>query len=336
MILNKLKAILSTIGLDWFLGAIVIMVISAYYFPSFGLMQEPISLEEIATYGVSGIFFFYGLKLSTDKLKQGLSNWKMHIVIQLTTFVLFPLIALLVKPLFTGNDQNLWLGLFYLAALPSTVSSSVVMVSIANGNIPAAIFNASISSLIGLFMTPLWVGLFIVTDTGNFDVWSIIGKLCIQVLLPLIIGMLLNKRLGWFADKFKAALKTFDQSIILIIIYTSFCKSFALNLFKDLSFLELILLMTGLLALFFAVILITNTISKLLGFSKADNITVMFCGSKKSLVHGTVMSKVLFTQSSIVGIILLPLMIYHALQLIAASVMAQRFVKDKRIDEVNN
>ncbi len=290
-------------------------------------MQKPVSLEEIASYGVSGIFFFYGLKLSTDKLKQGLSNWKMHIVIQVTTFVLFPLIALLIKPLFGGDDQNLWLGIFYLAALPSTVSSSVVMVSIANGNIPAAIFNASISSLIGLFMTPLWVGLFIVADAGNFDVWSIIGKLCLQVLMPLIIGMLLNRRLGWFADKYKTALKTFDQSIILIIIYTSFCKSFALNLFKDLSFTELLLLMAGLMALFFAVILITNSIGRALGFSKADNITVMFCGSKKSLVHGTVMSKVLFTQSSIVGIILLPLMIYHALQLIAASVMAQRFVK---------
>lgn len=323
--MSKIKSFLSSIGLDWFLGAIIIMVILAYYFPSIGLIQEPISLEEIANYGVSGIFFFYGLKLSTDKLKQGLSNWKMHIVIQTTTFVLFPLIVLLVKPLFREDDQNLWLGLFYLAALPSTVSSSVVMVSIANGNVPAAIFNASISSLIGLFMTPLWVGFFIVADTGNFDAWSIIGKLCLQVLLPLIIGMLLNRRLGWFADKYKTVLKTFDQSIILIIIYTSFCKSFALNLFKDLSIAELILLMAGLLALFLAVIIITNTISKMLGFSKADNITVMFCGSKKSLVHGTVMSKVLFTQSSIVGIILLPLMIYHALQLIAASIMAQKF-----------
>jgi sodium/bile acid cotransporter 7 len=324
---NKIKLFFSGIGLDWFLGAIIMMVILAYYFPSFGLVQEPVSLEEIANYGVSGIFFFYGLKLSTDKLKQGLSNWKMHIVIQATTFILFPLIALLVKPLFGADDQHLWLGIFYLAALPSTVSSSVVMVSIANGNIPSAIFNASISSLIGLFMTPLWVGLFIASDTGHFDAWSIVGKLCLQVLLPLIIGMLLNKPLGWFADKYKTALKIFDQSIILVIIYTSFCKSFALNLFKDLSFVELVLLMVGLMGFFFVVVFITNFISKMLGFSKADNITVIFCGSKKSLVHGTVMSKVLFTQSSIVGIILLPLMIYHALQLIAASVMAQRFVK---------
>ena len=325
MIFKKINALLSRIGLDWFLGAIFLMVALAYYFPRYGLMQEPISLEEIANYGVSGIFFFYGLKLSIDKLKKGLANWKMHIVIQVTTFLVFPLIALLVKPLFTTeSNENLWLGIFYLAALPSTVSSAVVMVSIADGNLPAAIFNASISSLIGVFLTPLWVGLFIAADTGGFDAGSIILKLCIQVLLPLIIGLLLNKRLGNFAEKHKVALKNFDQSIILIVIYTSFCKSFALNIFKDLAAFQLLLLGVGLMALFFVVILITRMIGKLLGFNRADSITVMFCGSKKSLVHGTVMSKVLFAQSSIVGIILLPLMIYHALQLIAASVMAKK------------
>lgn len=326
--LKKIQTSLSRIGLDWFLGAIILMVLAAYYFPAPGLMQEPISLEELANYGVSGIFFFYGLKLSTDKLKQGLSNWKMHIVIQATTFVLFPLLVLLIKPLFASAEgEALWLGIFYLAALPSTVSSSVVMVSMANGNIPAAIFNASISSLIGLFMTPLWVGFFMVADTESFDSLSIIIKLCVQVLLPLVLGMLLNRRLGWFADKYKNALKIFDQSVILVIIYTSFCKSFALNLFKGLSLQELVLLMVGLLALFFIVIALTNAIGKLLGFNRADNITVMFCGSKKSLVHGTVMSKVLFTQNAMVGIILLPLMIYHALQLIAASIMAQKFAR---------
>ena len=325
---NKISAFFSRFGLDWFLSAILLMVILAYYFPSFGLMQNPVSLEELANYGVSGIFFFYGLKLSMEKLKKGLANWKMHIVIQLTTFVLFPLLALLAKPFFKGTDaENLWLGLFYLAALPSTVSSSVVMVSMANGNVPSAIFNASISSLIGLFMTPLWVGIFVAADTGGLDTQSIVIKLCLQVLLPLIIGLLLNKHLGWLANKHKTSLKNFDQSIILVIIYTSFCKSFALNLFRDLSFVELILLMAGLLGLFFAVILITRFIGKLLGFNMPDTITVMFCGSKKSLVHGTVMSKVLFTQSSIIGIILLPLMIYHALQLVAASIMAQRIAK---------
>lgn len=323
--MNKL---LARFGLDWFLIAIIIMVIMARYFPALGLMQEPVSLEELANYGVSGIFFFYGLKLSADKLKNGLLNWRMHVVVQLTTFLLFPVLVLVVKPLFGTDDlKNLWLGVFYLAALPSTVSSSVVMVSIARGNVPAAIFNASISSLLGIFITPLWVGLFISADTGGLDTWSVIGKLCLQVLLPLIIGMLLNPRYGKYADRYKTPLKFFDQSIILIIIYTSFCKSFSLHLFDDLSVSEVLLLMAGLLGFFFLVIFITRLIAGSLKFNMEDTITLMFCGSKKSLVHGTVMSKVLFANSPAAGIVLLPLMLYHALQLIAASVMAQRLEK---------
>ena len=128
-----------------------VMILLAYFLSQPGLIKEPVSLEEIANVGVSFIFFFYGLRLSVEKLKSGLANWKMHIIIQLTTFLFFPLIVLVSHPLFVGTDfELLWLGIFFLSALPSTVSSSVVMVSIAKSNIPAAIFNASISSLIGV------------------------------------------------------------------------------------------------------------------------------------------------------------------------------------------
>ncbi len=322
---------LSRLGLDWFLLAIIAMVLLGKYLPGPGLITEPVSLEELAGYGVSGIFFFYGLKLSPEKLKNGLSNWKIHVAVQLTTFLLFPLLILVIKPLFSSPEmKDLWLGIFYLAALPSTVSSSVVMVSIARGNIPAAIFNASISSLIGIFMTPLWVGFFIAADTGGLDFSDVIIKLCIQVLVPLIAGMLLNSRYGTYAERYKTPLKIFDQVVILIIIYTSFCKSFALDLFRDLSTGEIIALGGGLLLLFFVVIFITGLLGKWMGLEYADQITLMFCGSKKSLVHGTVMSKVLFAGSTAAGVVLLPLMLYHALQLIAASVMAQRFEKQAK------
>lgn len=257
-------------------------------------------------------------------MKAGLGNWKMHVVIQLTTFVLFPLLVLLIKPLFHDSIFPLWLGIFFLAALPSTVSSSVVMVSIAKGNIPAAIFNASLSSMLGIFITPLWTGLFIAADTGSFDVSSILLKLCLQVLLPVALGLILHRYFGHFAEKHNKTLKLFDQSIILLIIYTSFCKSFAEHLFDGLGVTRILLLAAGMIVLFFLVFGLMNIISRLLHFSRNDRITVVFCGSKKSLVHGTVMSKVLFPQSTLSGIIILPLMLYHALQLIAASIIAQK------------
>lgn len=330
--MNRLQAALSRFGLDGFLFAIIAMVILAWFFPQLGTMQHPFSLEEVANYGVSGVFFFYGLKLNGEKLKKGLANWRMHLVIQVTTFIVFPLLALAVKPFFkTGGAEHLWLGIFFLAALPSTVSSSVVMVSIARGNIPAAIFNASISALIGVFVTPVWVGVFLSADTGTFDATDIVIKLMLQVLVPVILGILLNKRFGGLTEKYKNRLRQFDQLIILMIIYTSFCKSFTLHLFANMSFIEIILLAAGMLFLFLAILFFVKLVAKLLKFNRDDTITVMFCASKKSLVHGTVMAGILFAGSSLTGFILLPLMLYHALQIIAASLLAKRMAKETRV-----
>ncbi len=323
--LSKLHRLTAAAGIDPFIAGILLMVLLAYFVPQPGLITQPVSLEDLASYGVAGIFFFYGLKLDFQQLRAGLANWKLHILVQCTTFLLFPLIAVTVKPFFVSNtDIALWTGIFYLCALPSTVSSSVVMVSIAGGNMPAAIFNASISSLIGVFMTPFWIKLFISSDAAQLHTTTIVGKLFIQVLIPVLLGIALNGRWGVFAHRNKKKLKNFDQAIILIIIYTSFCHSFSLGIFNDISWLTLSLLTLYMLVLFVAVISLIRLIARLLRFSTADSITAMFCGSKKSLVHGTVMSRILFAGSASTGIILLPLMLYHALQLIIASIIARR------------
>lgn len=326
--IEKVKSLQKKFGIDGFMLMIIVMVISAHLFPAPGTIQEPISLEEIANYGLTLIFFFYGLRLNPQSLYNDLKNWRMHIITQLTTFLLFPIIILLTKPLFISEDSKLlWFGTFYLATLPSTVSSSVVMVSNAGGNIPSAIFNASVSAILGIFITPLWMSLFLTTSSEGVEISGIILKLFLQVLLPVILGLLLHNLFGAFAEKHKKKLRYFDQSIILLIIYTSFCHSFADGIFEGIRFFDLLMLGAAMIILFFAVYFFTNLVCNLLGFSLADKITVMFCGSKKSLVHGSVMSKVLFPQSATVGVILLPLMIYHAMQIIIISVIAQRFAR---------
>lgn len=323
--MNSFKQKLSNYGIDWFLPAIFFMVIAAYFLPGLGMIQEPISLTKLTKWGISGIFFFYGLKLNFNKIKSDLFNWKVHLLIQSTTFIIFPLLILLIKPFFNSVELNqLWLGIFFLAALPSTVSSSVVMVSIAEGNTPAAIFNASISALIGVFLTPLWIGMFFQNSIGSINFTHITTQLIVQVIVPVLIGMLFHNYFGVFAEKNKASLKIFDQSVILLIIYNAFCKSFSENLFNTLSFLEILCLSLGMLLLFFMVLFLTKTVSRILKLSRADSITVMFCGSKKSLVHGTVMAGVLLAGNPITGYILLPLMLYHALQLITSGVLAKR------------
>lgn len=322
--LQRLMALANRAGLDYFILALLVMIALAYLWPAGGAQDSPLPLTQIANYGVSLIFFFYGLRLNPVKLRTDLRNWRLHLVVHLSTFVLFPLLVLSGKTLFEDADSELmWLGIFFLATLPSTVSSSVVMVSIAEGNIPAAIFNASISSLMGVFITPLWMGLFLSAAEGSFDLGQVILKLTLQVLAPVMLGIFLHPRLGAFAERHRQMLRYFDQSIILLIVYTSFCESFANDLFRGYRTSDLFLLSAGMTGLFLLVYGLIYLVSGLLAFNREDRITALFCGSKKSLVHGTVMSKVLFSGSSIIGLVLLPVMLYHTLQLIAASIFAQ-------------
>ncbi|WP_369410871.1 bile acid:sodium symporter family protein [Desertivirga brevis] len=316
-------------GIDYFIAGIIAMILLAKVWPEGGLDTSPYSPGKLAGRGVTLIFFFYGLRLSPEKLLSGLANWKLHVLVQLSTFLLFPGLVLLVRPLFE-ESEFLWLGTFFLASLPSTVSSSVVMVSVAGGNIPGAIFNASISGILGIFLTPVWMSIFLrQEEMGSADLPDIILKLTVQVLIPVILGFLLNKKWGAFAEQNKKALKLYDQSIILIIVYTSFAESFSQKLFDGLSVPELLILALCMAILFFTVFYLISLVSNWLAFNRQDRITAIFCGSKKSLVHGTVLSKVLFQNSTAMGIILLPLMLYHAMQLIIAAMIAQKWSGDK-------
>lgn len=318
--------LLAKVGLNGFFFCLIGVIFLAYYFPTIGLHQSPWHLPQIAEYGVSVIFFFYGLKLSPQKLKSGLTNWKLHIMIQIATFGLFPLLILSLQYFIDVDKTSLfWIGIFYLAVLPSTVSSSVVMVAIAKGNLPAAIFNASISSIIGIFITPLWMSGLLEQQDANFDLFPVILRLCFEVLLPVIVGYVLHSQLGKWAERYNHLLRLFDQTIILLIVYTSFCESFAGGMFEGQSIRDLSILGVEMLSFFFLIFGLLYLLSSWLGFSYEDRVTVLFCGSKKSLVQGAVMGKVLFPNPVSLGVVLLPLMMYHALQLLAGSIIAQQW-----------
>lgn len=312
--------------IDPFILAIVITVVLAYLFPQFGSHSSTMDLDFIASIGISLIFFFYGLKLSPEKLKSGLKNWRLHILVQASTFIIFPLIVLIFYP-FVDSEQNknLWLAFFFLAALPSTVSSSVVMVSIAKGNIPAAIFNSSISGIIGIIITPLWMGFFLNNADTNFELGAIYIKLITEVLLPVILGLFLHRYLGIFATRYKTFLTTFDKSVILLIIYKSFATSFDENIFASLKPSNLVVMVICVVILFYVMYFITGFLSKKLGFNLQDRITAQFCGTKKSLIHGTIFSKILFQNAATMGIILLPLMLFHGFQIFIISIIANKF-----------
>lgn len=301
--------------IDGFILSLISVILFAGLFPNIGTNTEIIDLKKISEYGITIIFFFYGVKLSPQKIREGLTNWKMHIVIQLATFIVFPILIILIKPVF--SNIHIWLSIFFVAALPSTVSSSVVMVSLAKGNVPGAIFNATISSLGGIFISPLLLSFFIIKSNIDIDSGEILIKLLFQILVPMLVGILFHSKLKVFAESQSKKLKVLDQSIVLLIVYTSFCTSFESGIFTTIKLSTIIYIFIGMGVLFCIVFLILKKISQLLHFSYADTVTTIFCGSKKSLIHGVVLSKVLFSGSILSGFILVPIMMYHSLQLIA-------------------
>lgn len=315
---------LSKAGFNGFFFCLIGAVVLAYLFPSHVAEEIILPLSAIAQYGVSIIFFFYGLKLSPQKMIAGLSNWRLHLLIQSSTFIAFPVLVLMLHRVFGMESTKLfWLGVFYVAALPSTVSSSVVMVSIAGGNIPAAIFNASVSSILGVFITPVWMTYFMGGMYADMDTAGVIMKLCFQVLVPVIGGLCLNKWYGYITDTYKAQLRLFDQTIILLIVFTSFAESFSGHMFAQVPFTDILFIAACMIGLFVCMFCVMYFLSDLLTLNREDRIAVVFCGSKKSLVQGAVMGNVLFPDPMVLGIVLLPLMLYHALQLIASSIIAE-------------
>jgi sodium/bile acid cotransporter 7 len=325
--MGKLAILLSRVGLNGFLLGIFLAIGLAALVPELGSQQSSFPWKPFIQVGIAVLFFLYGLKLDPAKLREGLSNWKLHLLVQSATFLIFPLVVMCILGLSSGLNPEFALGVSYLSALPSTVSASVVLVALAGGNIAAAIFNASISSLLGVFLTPVWLRVVAGGAAGELDVWSTFGELSIQVLFPVVLGIGLHAWLFPKLQPYFSKLKYIDQSVILIIVFTTFAESFSQQLFSSFSWGSLGLL-SGLMGCLLLLALgLLYGLSSLLGFSRGDQITALFCGSTKSLVHGVAMGKVLFPNAAVLGLVLLPVMVYHLQQLIVGSILARYFEK---------
>ncbi|WP_373399235.1 bile acid:sodium symporter family protein [Algoriphagus halophilus] len=324
---RKLLGTLNKVGINGFLLGIFAAIFLGYLLPFFGSSESMIPWKPIINVGIGLVFFFYGVKLNPEQLKSGLKNWRLHVLIQLTTFLLFPLLVFLIFNLLPFINQDFRLGISYLSVLPSTVSASIVMVSIAKGNIPGAIFNASISSLLGVIITPAWMEVLGSSSNFEIDFAATLGELSVKVLLPVIIGILCH---NWLFPKIQghiAKVKYLDQTVIMIIVFTSFAESFAQQVFSPYTYSTLAEVSLTMLGLFFLVMGVVELLSRVLRFSREDKITALFCGSKKSLVQGVVIGKVIFPDPAILGLVLLPVMLYHIQQLIAGSIIASSMGK---------
>ncbi len=311
---------------DWFLLGMVAATVLAWAFPGPGAAGGWMQPELLTKAGVALIFFLHGLVLSFAALRAGALNWRLHVLVQACTFVLFPVIGLGLNALLAGwAAPELVLGVFFLCALPSTVSSSVAMTATARGNVAGAVFNATLSSLIGIVVTPLWIALVLRTTGEARPVWPVVVDLFRWLVLPLTVGQMLRPWLGAWAARHKPRIGLVDRGTILLLVYTSFCDSFQEGVWSRHGYGQLALLLVLCAALFALVLAVTGRLAAWLGFPREDRIAAIFCGSKKTLASGVPMAKLIFGAHPAMGLILLPIMVYHPLQLIVGGVLAQRW-----------
>lgn len=310
---------------DWFLISMIAVTALAWAVPGPGASGGWLHPEVVTKAGVALIFFLHGVALSFSAMRAGVLNWRLHVFVQTCTFAVFPLLGFALNAaLGTSVAPELKLGLFFLCALPSTVSSSVAMTAAARGNVAGAVFNATLSSLIGIFLTPLWIAVVMKTSGQSVPVGPVILDLLRWLVLPLAVGQALHPWLGAWAARHKASIGTVDRGAILLLVYTSFCDSFKQGVWTG----HEVLLMAGVCTGLFAIVMVlTATTARAWSFSREDQIAAIFCGSKKTLASGVPMAKLIFGAHPGLGLILLPIMIYHPLQLIVCGVLAQRWSK---------
>ena len=314
---------------DHFTLALLGTVTLASVLPASGVAAQ--ALEGITVAAVALLFFLHGAKLSRDAIVAGLSHWRLHLVVVGTTFALFPLLGWALRPLLLPLvTPGLYTGILYLCVLPATVQSAIAFTAMARGNMPAAICSASASTLLGIVITPLLVGLLLPeaqqAGAAQHDTLANIGRITLQLLVPFVVGHLLRPWIGGFVQRRAAALKLVDQGSILLVVFTAFSAAVVEGLWRQLPASALLGLVVVCAVLLTLALVTTTWVARRMGFSKEDEITLVFCGSKKSLASGVPMAKVLFA-SHAVGAIVLPIMVFHQMQLMVCAVLAQRYAR---------
>ena len=264
--------------------------------------------------------------MSTESLLHGASRWRLHLLVQVCTFVMFPLWWLVFDAAFASFvPHDLMLGFFYLAILPSTVSSSVAMTGLARGNVAAAILNATLSTLLGVFLTPLLASLVFSHGAHPMDLGATMLKIAQMLLLPFVLGQVLRPWFGAFFRKIKPVTSWVDRIVILTLVWCSFSDSVADGLWSKHGLELIVLTLVGAALFLFPMLIFTRFIARLMKMPIEDEIVAVFCGSKKTLASGVPMARLLFGGNPALGALVLPIMFYHQLQLFVCSLLARKY-----------
>lgn len=301
---------------------IICAVIVAIIFPARGQFAEV--FDSLTNVVIALLFYLYGARLSTQEALNGLKNWRLHLTILAFTFVLYPILGLALRPLTLFISHDMYLGILYLTLVPSTVQSSVAFTSVAKGNIAGAIVSASASNLVGVIMTPLLVMALMGAGNGISIDSSVFVEISLLLLAPFILGQLTRKWVKDFAAS--KGTKIVDRGSITMVVYAAFSKGVVDGIWGSISIWKIVFLVVLSILMVAFMLWITRILGSKLGFPRADVIAIEFCGSKKSLATGLPMASVIFASGSTsLGLLILPLMIYHQVQLMICSWLAARY-----------
>ncbi|NKG33787.1 bile acid:sodium symporter family protein [Acinetobacter junii] len=317
---------LKLLALDRFTILLVLMVLLATLLPISGQLAYYFNI--LTTVAIAVLFFLHGAKLSREAVIEGMLHWRMHALVFIFTFLIFPLIGLLSRPVLEPVlGQQLYWGFLFMCFLPSTVQSSIAFTSMAKGNVAGAVCSASFSNIIGMFITPILVSYFILGQSQHdFDPTKSIVQITLLLLVPFILGQLLRPFIFPQMRKFPSVVKVFDQGSILMVVYGAFSSAVVAGLWQQVSGITLIYLTLACSVVLTIVMLLALYLPKWSGFNQADQITIFFCSSKKTLASGVPMAQILFIGQPL-GMIVLPIMIFHQIQLMVCGVIANHWSK---------
>jgi sodium/bile acid cotransporter 7 len=307
---------------DGFLIALLAVVALAAVLPAGGAFGDGLS---VATKIVIALLFaLYGARLAPAQAWHGLRHWRLHLLVLAATFVAFPLLGVAAKALVPGVlTPDLYTGVLFLCLVPSTVQSSIAFTSIAHGNVPAAIVSASLSNILGVVLTPLLVVLLMHTAGGvRVDGSAVLG-IVVQILLPFVIGQMLRPLVSGWLERHPVVTKTFDRGSILLVVYTAFSLSMTEHIWSTVSVRRLLAVTAVCVVLLAIMLTLTVGTARLDRLNRADMTVLLFCGSKKSLASGLPMALVFFGTGA-AGLIMLPLIIFHQIQLVVCAAIASR------------
>lgn len=317
--LARLSRFAGAVAPDRFILALIAAVLLATFLPCRGIARDGFAAATVAA--IAAMFFLQGARLSRDAVVAGLTHWRLHLAILAATFVLFPLLGLFLRALLPhAIPTSLWLGVLFVCALPSTVQSAIAFTSIARGNVAAAVVAATASNLIGIVVTPVLTGVLLARHGGiSFDE---VRAIALQLLAPFIAGQILQRRIGLWVGRHRSWIAVTDRMSIILVVYVAFSAAVVGGIWHavDIRDLAVVVGLDG--AILAASLVVTWYGARAAGFAREDAIAIMFCGSKKSLATGVPMARVLFPGSA-VGVVVLPVMIFHQMQLMACAVIAR-------------